>query len=185
MAFSDPKRKKEYHKAYHAAHRDHARRYAKEFRERNPDYYQKWKKLNPDYTARYWEKNKDRKRVQLRDYLRNRRAHDENFRLRGALRCRLRSVMRGKGKRLSALLLLGCSIEDFFIYLESKFEPGMTRENYGSVWQVDHIMPCAVFDLSKSEHQKRCFHFSNLQPLFSEENQKKSDNVLSDQFQLL
>lgn len=81
--------------------------------------------------------------------------------------------------------LIGCSIEDFWIYLESKFEPGMTRENYGKVWHIDHIMPCAIFDLTKPEHQKRCFHFSNLQPLFAEDNRRKSDKIVTNQFQLL
>lgn len=69
--------------------------------------------------------------------------------------------------------LLGCSVESFWLYLESQFESGMTRENYGTAWEVDHILPCALFDLSKPDHQARCFHFSNLQPLTPLANKEK------------
>ena len=68
------------------------------------------------------------------------------------------------------------SIDNFKIYIESKFEIGMNWENWGhgaDKWNLDHIVPCAIFDLSKLEHQKRCFHFSNYQPLWQIENFKK------------
>lgn len=98
---------------------------------------------------------------------------DATYRLTAALRGRLYSILKRKRRSKSALVLLGCSLEDFWIYLESKFESGMTRENYGKVWHVDHIIPCALFDMSKHDHQKRCFHFSNMQPLFASCNLKK------------
>lgn len=90
-----------------------------------------------------------------------------------------------------ALELLGCSMEDFRIYLESKFDSGMTWQNYGRpsngerTWEIDHIMPCAIFDLTKPDHQKRCFHFSNLQPLWMDANRKKSKTVLIPQMPLI
>lgn len=65
--------------------------------------------------------------------------------------------------------LIGCSVASFRIYIESKFEPGMTWENI----HLDHIIPCALFDLKKPEHQKICFHFSNYQPLFVKDNLEK------------
>jgi hypothetical protein len=54
-----------------------------------------------------------------------------------------------------------------------RFRPGMTWENYGPVWHVDHIKPCAKFDLTDPDQQRACFHFSNLQPLFADENLRK------------
>lgn len=71
--------------------------------------------------------------------------------------------------------LLGCSFPSFMIYLESRFEPGMSWENYGvKGWHIDHIMPCLMFDLSKPEHQKVCFHFSNMQPMWAHDNHAKT-----------
>lgn len=70
--------------------------------------------------------------------------------------------------------LLGCSIQEFRVYLESKFESGMTWENYGyRGWHIDHIKPCAMFDLTKKEDQQKCFHYSNMQPLWAKDNMSK------------
>ena len=68
--------------------------------------------------------------------------------------------------------LLGCSIEKLWEHLESKFQPGMTRENHGK-WHIDHIRPCISFNLTDLEQQKICFHYTNLQPLWAEDNLKK------------
>lgn len=61
------------------------------------------------------------------------------------------------------------------IHLESKFKPGMSWKNYGPVWHIDHIKPCAKFDLTDPAQQRECFHWTNLQPLFALENLQKSD----------
>jgi hypothetical protein len=61
-------------------------------------------------------------------------------------------------------------------FLEKKFLPGMNWENYGE-WHIDHIVPCSSFDLSKSEQQKICFNYSNLQPLWAADNIRKSDSI--------
>jgi len=63
--------------------------------------------------------------------------------------------------------LLGCEIQFFKEYLESKFKIGMSWENYGKIWHVDHIIPCKKFDLQNPEQQKKCFHYTNLQPLWA------------------
>jgi hypothetical protein len=73
--------------------------------------------------------------------------------------------------------LLGCTIEQLWIHLEKTFKPGMTRENYGK-WHVDHIIPCASFDLTIPEQQTKCFHYTNLQALWASENIIKSDKIL-------
>jgi hypothetical protein len=87
----------------------------------------------------------------------------------GRLRCRIRKLIFNKKIRknkMGTLDFLGCDYSFLMGYLEAKFTKGMTWENYGQ-WHVDHIRPCASFDLTKIEEQKKCFHYSNLQPLWA------------------
>ena len=64
--------------------------------------------------------------------------------------------------------------QEFFDYFTPLLQDGMTFENHGEVWQFDHIIPCALFDLNDEEQLKICFHHKNLIPLFKEENRSKS-----------
>lgn len=90
------------------------------------------------------------------------------FRLKETIRSRIRNSINGKNKSQNTLNLLGCKIPELKLYLESKFTSGMTWENYGFYgWHIDHIKPCAAFDLTIPEQQRECFHFSNLQPLWA------------------
>jgi predicted nucleic acid-binding Zn ribbon protein len=74
--------------------------------------------------------------------------------------------------------LLGCTINEYKIYLENLFQEGMTWENYGlHGWQIDHIIPCDNFDLSDLEEQKKCFHYTNTQPLWAKDNIKKGNKL--------
>lgn len=87
---------------------------------------------------------------------------------------RIRNALKGKTKSESTLKLLGCPIYEFRKHLESQFTKGMNWSNYGYYgWHIDHIRPCARFDLSKPEEQQKCFHYTNLQPLWKEDNQSK------------
>lgn len=94
------------------------------------------------------------------------------------MRSRLSHIIRGKEKGESTAKLLGCSYSYFIKYIESQFKEGMSFKNYGQDgWVIDHIIPCAKFDLSKTEHQKKCFHFTNLRPLWAFENISKKDKI--------
>ena len=79
-------------------------------------------------------------------------------------------------KTSNTFALIGCSIEFLMAHLEGQFQPGMTWENWSVLgWHVDHIRPCASFDLSDPKQQKECFHYTNLQPLWAEDNLAKGD----------
>lgn len=94
------------------------------------------------------------------------------------LRSRISHALKRNSKFSHTLALLGCSIEDFKKYLESKFKSNMSWENYGvKGWHIDHIKPCASFDLTNIEEQKRCFHYTNLQPLWAGEKLRKGSKV--------
>ncbi len=150
----------------------------------------RWRQNHPDIhreKCRRWRnKHRDHLRKYRREYLASRTKTDVKFKIINRLRKRLYMCVRQNQKSGSALKLLGCSLDDFRIYIESRWEIGMTWENYGKHgWHFDHIMPCAIFDLSKPDHQKRCFHFSNIQPMWANDNWCKHDTVVSDQFNLL
>jgi len=89
------------------------------------------------------------------------------------LRSRVNQALRGKLKSSRTLQLLGCEIPELKSWLGGWFSEGMTWENYGSVWHVDHNRPCASFDLTKAEEQRRCFSYLNLRPLFAKDNISK------------
>lgn len=72
---------------------------------------------------------------------------------------------------------LGVEIGLLREWLESNFSNGMTWENYGTVWVVDHIVPLRMFDLFNKEDLVICWHYKNLMPLLWEDNEKKNGNV--------
>lgn len=81
-----------------------------------------------------------------------------------------------RNNRKGTVELLGCSVPHLKAHLERQWEPGMSWENYGKgagKWNVDHIRPCASFNLRDQEQANQCFHFSNLRPMWHEDNSSK------------
>ncbi len=73
--------------------------------------------------------------------------------------------------------LIGCSRDELMAHLESKFSPEMSWENYGSFWEIDHIVPVSRFDIFTHSGRLQCYHFSNLQPLSGHDNRVKHTKV--------
>jgi uncharacterized protein L426 len=101
---------------------------------------------------------------------------DKNYRIGKLLRTRLWSALKNNQKSDHTLDLLGCSIDELKAHLEMQFEPRMTWDNCGK-WHIDHIIPCAKFDLSIPENQRICFNYRNLQPMWAKENNTKRDSL--------
>lgn len=139
----------------------------------------KWAAENREHDlARKCEYNREHKADYLK-WHRERRKTNIGFRLVGVLRCRLRMALKGITKSASTMEMLGCSTEELRRHLELKWRDDMTWGNYGGKygWQIDHIVPCASFDLTKEDEQKKCFHFSNLQPLWAKDNRAKGTKL--------
>jgi len=106
-----------------------------------------------------------------------------SFRISQNLRARLRKALIAQPnskKHGLTLKLLGCPMEYFRAYLESKFQEGMSFDNYGKDgWHIDHIIPCSRFNLSNPEEQAKCFHYTNLQPLWWRDNLSKGNRLSS------
>jgi len=162
---------------------EHNAQKQKEYALRNKDkikeYQKEWRKKNQDsimvYQGKYRSEHREKMREYLRKYQKDRLKRDVQFRLRYSLRVRIRIALHGKGKSKRSFDLIGCTIKELKQHIEKQFQTGMTWENWGRYgWHIDHIRPCARFDLSDPEQQRKCFHYSNLQPLWAEENQKKN-----------
>jgi hypothetical protein len=107
-----------------------------------------------------------------KEYNKQKRNNDINFRLLWNLRWRIYSAIKNNFKSISTIKLIGCNIEFLKQHLEKQFTKGMTWKNYGD-WHIDHILPCYTFDLSKKSEQLKCFNYKNLRPLWAEENLRR------------
>lgn len=113
-----------------------------------------------------------------RDYFRQRdkdlRKTNPIYRVKGNIRRRVRLALFDHKRIGSTSKSIGCSTKELKAYIESKFQSGMTWENYGK-WHIDHIRPLASFNLNDPKDFEKANHYSNLQPLWAEDNVKKSD----------
>jgi len=126
-------------------------------------------------TIKYQEGYKKRRNSKRRI----RRKTDLNYRVRCNLRRQINRVVKEQNTKKSGctIKLVGCDVSFLRKYFEFQFLYGMTWENYGfgsKKWCIDHIRPCASFDLTRKEEQERCFNYKNLQPLWNKDNWNKS-----------
>ena len=155
-------------KAYNKVNEDKIKAYKK-------DYYQD----NKDKIKEYLDANKDKIRVKKNNYFKNRLKTNIQYKLSHNLRNRLNIAINRNQKIGSAVDDLGCSIPELKVYLESKFQPGMTWDNWSDVgWHIDHIKPLASFDLTDRKQFLEACHYTNLQPLWAKDNLIKSDKLI-------
>jgi hypothetical protein len=106
--------------------------------------------------------------------------NEPKYRLLYVLRGRMQVALREAGARKAGRTenLLGMSREQFREWIEYQFEPEMNWENHGTYWHIDHVKPCASFDLTDEAQQKACFKWMNQRPTKSNVNLSKHDKVL-------
>jgi hypothetical protein len=174
----------EYHKQYYQKNRQKILKKVKKYTINNREKVlegkrREYRKHREKYLLnnKEWAENNRTKSNQIKyNYKIRKRKIDPVYRIVDNLRGRIVAVMKGANKSKSSMELLGCSAEELRIHLEKQFTKGMSWDNYGYYgWHIDHIKPCASFDLSDPKQQKKCFHYSNLQPLWAEDNYKKRD----------
>lgn len=130
--------------------------------------------------AAWSEANADRNREVGAAKERRHRQNKTNRAVSAAISCRIRAVLSGRAKTSATAELLGCSIDELREHLESQWLPGMSWENWTKDgWHIDHIRPCSSFNLSDPEQQRQCFHYTNLQPLWWEDNLQKGAKVIT------
>lgn len=139
-------------------------------------YYDKNAALINQKGKEWRQNNRERSNKRQNEYRKKKYAEDPNFKIRCSLRSRVYSVLMNQRVEKTAKTreLIGCTVQEVMDHLESLFTEGMSWENYGE-WHIDHIKPCAKFNLTNVEEQRKCFNYKNLQPLWAEENILKSD----------
>lgn len=159
-------------KIYRQDHKDELKEYFKNHREKNKE------KIKLKQKEAY-QKNKkqiNKKRLELLN-------KNPKAKILKSLRNRIIKVLQGSSKSASTVAMLGCTIDEFKNYLEKQFYSDICWDNYGSVWHIDHIIPCASFDLTKKENQYKCFHYSNMRPLLAQENLSKGSKIIPELIQ--
>lgn len=177
-----PAQKSEYNRRYRERHRDRLNAANAEWRAANRERHRalsiRWARENPErYRA-----NQERWRTENRkDYDRERYRSDEQARvailLRACIHTALTRRASGRDWRSDARIggILGCSKPQLIAHLEAQFLSGMSWGNYGRKgWEIDHIRPCASFDLTQHDQVLACFHFRNLRPLWRTENNRRA-----------
>jgi len=153
----------------------YGRKYYEENKEELSERNKKWREENPEKIAAWRERIKPVRREYNRKYSIAKYNNDPLHALRLNLRTRIGQIFKSKRYNKSAGIyeLLGCNADELMNYLESQFDKNMNWDNKGE-WHVDHIIPLASAE-NENELTALC-HFSNLQPLWENENLKKSDN---------
>lgn len=175
-------------KRYRDKHRAKLRAYYREIKRANkahlkatdPEAYRKLIKSKSDYDKNYRRKMAVPRREKTRQYVARRMATDVNYVMRQRLRSRVFvAIKKGYGKKSAKTMdLIGCTIETLKAHIQSLFTDGMTWDKFlAAEIELDHIIPCAAFDLTKAEEQKKCFHWSNMQPLWVIDNLMKGDKM--------
>jgi len=163
---------KEYKKKYRETHICEIQEYYKNNKDKYLVCMQKWRQENREY------------------YLSNRRKYeskrrkDIKHRLNKSISTGILQSLKGNKNGQHWKTLLNYTLEELQICLEKQWTGGMTWQNYGSAWHIDHRIPISAFNFSKPEHLdfKRCWALSNLQPMWASENISKS-NKLAESFQ--
>ena len=131
----------------------------------------KAKPYQKEYSKKYYQKNKSKINKQRKTRYRT----DNQHRLAENCRSRIRNLLAGLHRSRSTLELIGLdSWDQLMSHIESQFADGMSWDNRAQ-WHIDHIRPCASFDLTDESQRLDCFNYKNLQPLWAKDNLAKGD----------
>lgn len=155
-------------KAYADQHREKLRMHSRQY------YWENRKQMLAN-ALKTRQKNRKLLSKKQYEYKKKRLKNDIIFKLTERIRSRIYLCLK-KYKTIKSQefkTLLGTDdMQIIWTHLEKQFKKGMTRDNHGA-WHIDHIKPISSFDLTKPEEQIKCFHYTNMQPLWAKENLTK------------
>jgi len=125
---------------------------------------------------KYYEENKEQIKKRAVELINEKYSKDPKFKAAKIARTHLQRVISYAklSKNKGTFEILGYSAEEFKLCMESKFKEGMTWENYGASWHVDHVIPVAMFDLEDLTDVALVNSLDNLEPLFVAEHKVKT-----------
>jgi len=175
------KKRKETIEKYNKKNRDIINKKSKERYLLNPEKnkliklksYHKNKEKNKEKLKLYRIKNREKRT----EYQRNKIKNDELYKLSSTMRSRMRNLLNKKSwsKTNKTFDLIGCTTEFLKEHLEKQFKNNMSWDNYGT-WHVDHIIPLS--SAKNTEELNKLCHYSNLQPLWAQENMSKGSKLV-------
>ena len=144
------------------------------------DWYEQNKEHRKQYLKEYREKNIDKIRETKRNYERTRKANDPIYKLINNFRTAIYQVLKENNVKKNGHYfdILKYSPEDLIVHLEKQFDERMSWDNYGE-WHVDHIKPISSFNIQEIGDNEfiECWSLNNLQPLWGDENIRKSNKL--------
>lgn len=180
------------YRSHYAANKEKRLAQAKASRERDPLLKEKQaayraknrERINSANRA-WWKSHPEKQKQKDASYLsrklelkRLKRANDPIERIKDASRTRVRFILEkaGVAKHDHTFDLIGCTPDFLKSFLEAQFNPMMNWDNYGTYWEIDHIIAVSKFNLEDREQLNKAFHYSNCRPLEVPSNRAKCDN---------
>jgi len=147
-----------------------------------------WRERKKKVRDEYKKKNRDKINATQNEYHKEKKKNDPLFKLLCNARTRLWNALKSQNasKNKRTLEYINCSVAHLYYHIEQQFTDGMYWKNHGhgkGKWNVDHRRPCDSFDLNDEEQMYMCFHWTNLQPMWAQENLEKSNHYDPETFQ--
>jgi hypothetical protein len=150
---------------YRLANKESINKQKKEYRSR-PEVKEHIKRKNREYLPIKLEK------------LKLKRKNDQGYRLSENIKNHINRIFKTQDTNKPTKSIIGIDSEYLIKWLEFQFEDWMSWDNYGTEWQMDHIIPLSLFNKSDTLETKICFHWTNYQPLRGVENMSKKNKIV-------
>ena len=156
--------------------KEYRKKYPDKVRETNNKYNKNNREIVKALNKKHFENNKERVRERARKNYKKYRQNPK-FVVTQNCRNRINKLIKRKSKSQKTHKLLECTPKFLMEWLEHQFDSNMNWDNYGKYWDIEHVKPCASFNLDSIEEQKKCFSWKNIRPFESKRNQSKNDTV--------
>lgn len=128
--------------------------------------------------SKYWFENKERLTAKHKEFLKTYYTKYPERRLSHSARRRANKLLRGDTNIDEYLDCTNEWFQDWIFYcIAENGWTDMTMDNYGTIWHLDHVVPCAKWNLSDPDHKANCFHWSNIAPMYAKINNGKKDKI--------